>query len=189
MRNSSNKGVDYYFDIIDGKSTPPDDLFSDEPPELRPGKILGYAFDMLEELLEEVNDPSATNRIIEYIDDNLDTYDPRKCLAIHLLGYIGDNNVELLVGRFINSKNPDLSYAALVSLCEMLERGVLSKGVADDHIERLSKMLSELNCSTEEAVECAKTLKKINYKNVDAMISDTEKRMPEFRDEFKSLLS
>jgi hypothetical protein len=185
MSNSSDRGVDYYFDIIDGKATPPDDLFADEPSELRQGEILEYAFDML----EEANDPRIVDRVIGYIDDNLDAYQSKKFLAIRLLGVIGDNNVELLVEQFIDSKNPYLSYIALSSLCEMLERGVLSKAVADSHIARLSKMLSELNCSTEEAVECAKTLKNINYENIDTIISETEKRIPEFRDEFKSLMS
>lgn len=185
MSNSSDHIVDYYFDIIDGKLMPPDDLFADTPPELRQGEVLEYAFDML----EEANDPRIVNRVIGYIDDDIDAYGSKKFLAIRLLGVIGDNNVELLIDQFIDSKNPYLSYIALVSLCEMLERGVLSKGVADNHIMRLSKMLSELNCSTEEAIECAKILKNIDYKNVDAMISDVEKRMPEFRDEFKSLMS
>lgn len=182
MKNNYN--AEYFFNIIEGKTLLPNDLFIDEPEELKPGLILGYAFDKL----EEINDASIIPRLLKYIDNDPDLYNDKKILALCLIGSLGNQAQELLVESFIDSRNPDLSYTALCAMCNMLMRGVLSENMTKKVITRLHSLLTNLNCSIEESIECAKALKYINYKDIDVLISNAEKNMPGFSNELKAIL-
>jgi len=178
-----NKEIGFYIDIINGVKGVGDSLFLDHPEALRRGLKVGYAFDMI----EAMGDIDVASTLHKYLDVDIDDNSIIVSSCLGCLGSVSDSRSEKIVYSFLESKNCDSSFHALCALSNMLVRNVLSDSMKLQVINFLSKKLKGLNSSIEELLECAITLKKINYNQVDMLISLAKDKYPEFEVEYSGL--
>ncbi|PWQ95048.1 hypothetical protein [Leucothrix arctica] len=174
----------FYLKVIDGDYLKLSGMFSDGPEELRKSLVLGYAFDML----IEIGDVSVCNHVIGYLNDEVDSFCLKKNGAIELLGELGVQQHELLLEKYLDSKDQHLAFSAYFSMRELLERKELSEETYRRFIARLVDTLTNLECSKEVAVECALALYAIDYGNLDALLDSSKEKYSEFWDDYRAAI-
>ena len=171
----------FYLSVIEGNYSELLEMFKDEPEELRESMALNHSFDMLEDL----GDKSIVPELLKYIDGEINRYDYKKSGALTVLGTLGDKSHESIIEQYLNSENYFLSFTSLSSMCRLQERGELSKDKSDQLTSRLIKTLSELDCSVEVAVECARALTFSKYQGLNELLEKAKSKVPEFSDDYR----
>ena len=183
---AESRDSSFYLKVIEGfNDIQLLDMFSDEPEALRESLVLNHAFDMLVEL----GDVSVCDHLVSYLNDELDMYCYKKGGAITVLGELGVKKHESLIEKYLDSKNQHLSYNALCSMCGFLERKELSKEATDRFVLRLVNTLTHLECSKEEALECALALYSIDHDNLGELLDNCKRKYSEFWDDYRSFVS
>ncbi len=171
--------------VIRGDYSKLADLFKDEPEALKESIILNHAFDML----EEVGDSKVIDPLLEYMNDDVEEFDGKKCGVLGLLGTLGSAEHVGIIEPYLDSTNHHMSYTALCSMSELLKRNELSSVTRERFVSRVIEQLTTLDCSVEKAVECALTLDSIKYIGLDDLIEKASSKMPDFQNDFESFRS
>ncbi|MBU6956028.1 hypothetical protein [Hahella sp. HN01] len=182
---SKREDYKFYLDVINGNHSNLSYLFTDEPDEIREGIILNHAFDELVEL----GDKRVVDDLLEYVDEDIHSFNARKCGALYVLGFLGDSRHKCLIQCYIDSDDYNLSYIALGSMCELLLREQLSETVANALVTDLVERLSSGSGSVEKAVECARTLNFIGYQGLDELLNKAASEFPSFWDDYQSAIA
>ena len=161
------KNIQYYKDVIDGKKSIPDKLYT---------KGLDYAFDKFVELASEKD----AMLLDQYLQGDINVYDSKKYLSIKALGEIAGKQYGETISQFLESKDPHLAFVALCAMCDMYVRNSLGTELRKSFELRMLSILSNENkYADDDITECLAALKKSNYKRIDKLIEEIRLSRPE----------
>ena len=182
---NSNKDPQFYLDMIEGKHRGmQDELYKDEPEPLRESMMLNHAFDML----VEIGDGSVVDKLTKYLDERVDEYSYKKSGALTVIGALGSIDQEALIEPYLCSADEVLSFISYCSMCNLLVRRNLSANAKDRLLTLILDKFEANLTSVEEIVEGAKTLKLIDYPNIDQLVTRMREKYPDFWDEYRASL-
>jgi len=153
------KTIEEYFEIIDRD---------------RRGVFSGEAF----EKIVEFGDKSFVPKMLSYIDEDVNSYNGRKAVALMQVGYLADSNAEPLLLAYLGSSHPDLRFSAFCSLCEIAGRQMGSATTFQYLIEYIERNISNKKFSYEEVIEIAVMFDRLEFPEKEALLNLIDRSLP-----------